>query len=181
MVGTVQSRSLNDVSEQEILCAETTSPEATRAVGRALAGCLRDGDLVLLTGDLGAGKTCLAQGLGAGLGVEDRITSPTFTLVATYQGRLRLNHLDVYRLDDLAETLDLDLPDLLEDGVTVIEWGERIDEVLPATRLVIELRFPDAASAADDHRLLRFEPMGEPWDRRRAELAAGLTAWRDAC
>ncbi len=109
----------------------------------ALAAVLVDGDLLVLTGDLGAGKTCFTQGLGRGLGIEDRITSPTFTLANRYDGRLRLNHLDVYRLESLAETMDLGLAELLEDGVTVVEWGDKIGGVLPLDHLVIALRYPD--------------------------------------
>jgi tRNA threonylcarbamoyladenosine biosynthesis protein TsaE len=112
-------------------------------VAAILAELVETGDLVVLTGDLGAGKTCFTQGLGAGLGVNERITSPTFTLANQYRGRLLLHHLDVYRLDSVAETLDLDLPDLLESGVTAIEWGDKIGEVLPAEHLLVTLRYPD--------------------------------------
>ncbi|MEL6981209.1 MAG: tRNA (adenosine(37)-N6)-threonylcarbamoyltransferase complex ATPase subunit type 1 TsaE, partial [Actinomycetota bacterium] len=101
-------------------------PERTQAFAAALAEVLVDGDLLVLTGDLGAGKTCFTQGLGAGLGIDDRITSPTFTLANRYRGRLILHHLDVYRLDGEADAADLDLDDLLESGVTVIEWGDRV-------------------------------------------------------
>ena len=142
-------------------------------MAEALATLLVDGDLIVLTGDLGAGKTCLVQGLGPALGVGDRITSPTFTLVATYDGSVRLNHLDVYRLDGPSETIDLDLPDLLEDGVTVIEWGERIDAVLPDERLVIELTFGDG----DDDRHLRFDLSGQRWLDRRSSLAEAIGPW----
>ncbi len=121
----------------------TDGPEETRAVAAELATVLMDGDLLVLTGDLGAGKTCFAQGLGVGLGIEDRITSPTFTLANRYAGRLVLHHLDVYRLDTVGEAIDLGLPELLEDGVTVIEWGDRIDRVLPADHLLVTLRYPD--------------------------------------
>lgn len=114
-----------------------------------LAEFLETGDLVVLTGDLGAGKTCFTQGLGAGLGVKGRITSPTFTLANQYHGRVLLHHLDVYRLDSVAETLDLDLPDLLESGVTVIEWGDKIREVLPADHLLVTLRYPDLDAGTD--------------------------------
>ncbi len=112
-----------------------------------LSTVLADGDLLVLTGDLGAGKTCFTQGLGRGLGIEERLTSPTFTLANRYEGRLLLHHLDVYRLDSLAETVDLDLADLLEDGVTVIEWGDRITEVLPTDHLVVAIRYPDLPTA----------------------------------
>ncbi|MDH3679207.1 MAG: tRNA (adenosine(37)-N6)-threonylcarbamoyltransferase complex ATPase subunit type 1 TsaE [Acidimicrobiia bacterium] len=168
------------MSESEIIRARTDGPDATKALAAALAVCLADGDLVVLSGDLGAGKTCFTQGLGHGLGVEERITSPTFTLAAVYEGRLRLNHLDVYRLDGVGETLDLDLPDLLEDGVTVIEWGTKIDPVLPADRLSIELRFEHGPDC-DNRRSLRIELAGSPWLRRRDALVAALGPWVAPC
>lgn len=139
----------------------TACPEQTKQVASGLADLLGDGDLIVLAGDLGAGKTCFTQGLGAALGIDERITSPTFTLANRYNGRLELNHLDVYRIEDLAETLDLDLPELLERGVTVIEWGEQIEPVLSADRLTIRLLL----GGSDDDRELRFE--------------AGTSRWRD--
>ena len=169
------------MSDTEILCVETDGPAATQALAEAISATLADGDLLVLTGDLGAGKTCFTQGLGRGLGVDDRITSPTFTLVATHEGRLRLNHLDVYRLDNLGETLDLDLPDLLEDGVTVVEWGELIDAVLPEQRLLVELRFAEGLDRDDDYRLIRFDLTGSAWERRRAALIAATESWRASC
>ena len=103
----------------------TRSVEATRQVAAALEPILLPGDVILLSGDLGAGKTAFVQGLAAALGVTEQVTSPTFTLAASYEGRLRLHHLDVYRLDNLAEVLDLDLPELLEDHATIcIEWAK---------------------------------------------------------
>ncbi len=160
------------------LSAATADAESTRRLAAALAAVLTDGDLLVLTGDLGAGKTCFVQGLGPALGVGDRITSPTFTLVATYEGAggMRLNHLDVYRLDDASETIDLDLPDLLEDGVTVIEWGERIDAVLPPERLLIELTF----GAGDDDRSLHFELAGAGWVDRLDAIEAAIGPWRQS-
>lgn len=173
--------------ETSTLFVDTDGPAATQDLAAALVDCLRDGDLIVLTGDLGAGKTCFTQGLGRGLHIADRITSPTFTLASVYDGDLRLNHLDVYRLDDVGETLDLDLPELLEDGVTVIEWGEQIDAVLPTERLTIELRYrpitdadgPDDASEgdADDDRQLIFTIEGPSWVERRASLAHAISPW----
>ncbi|MGI9597524.1 MAG: tRNA (adenosine(37)-N6)-threonylcarbamoyltransferase complex ATPase subunit type 1 TsaE [Acidimicrobiales bacterium] len=127
----------------------THGPGQTQDVAARLATVLTDGDLLVLTGDLGAGKTCFTQGLGRGLGIEDRMTSPTFTLANRYRGRLVLHHLDVYRLESLAETVDLGLAELLEDGVTVIEWGDRIDEVLPHDHLVVALRYPELEPGPD--------------------------------
>jgi tRNA threonylcarbamoyladenosine biosynthesis protein TsaE len=87
--------------------ARTDRLEATQAVGEALAGLVQPGDLVLLSGEMGAGKTALTQGLGRGLGVTDRITSPTFTIAHEYAGRCTVHHLDVYRLEHLNEALDV--------------------------------------------------------------------------
>jgi tRNA threonylcarbamoyladenosine biosynthesis protein TsaE len=128
---------------------QTAGPEHTHDFAAALAAVLVDGDLLVLTGDLGAGKTCFTQGLGRGLGIDDRITSPTFTLANRYHGRLTLHHLDVYRLESAAETLDLGLDELFEDGVTVIEWGDKIEDALPEDRLVITLRYPEPSQPDD--------------------------------
>ncbi len=131
-------------------------PEQTRAIAAALAPALAVGDLLVLTGDLGAGKTCFAQGLGVGLGIDEPITSPTFTLANRYRGRLVLHHLDVYRLSSEADAADLDLGELVETGVVVIEWGDRIAGLLPPGHLVVRLRYPDlepdleAAASFDD-------------------------------
>ncbi|MGH1505767.1 MAG: tRNA (adenosine(37)-N6)-threonylcarbamoyltransferase complex ATPase subunit type 1 TsaE [Acidimicrobiales bacterium] len=150
----------------------STAPEATRAIGASLAGILEVGDLLVLNGDLGAGKTCFSQGIGRGLGVVDRITSPTFTIAAQYDGRLCLHHLDVYRLDDPAETIDLDLPELQESGVVVIEWGGEIDAVLPAERLTVTLSYDDADrdEGADDRRRIDLAWAGPSWERRAEAL-----------
>lgn len=161
------------------LCAATDDPDKTRDLAAALSTLVRDGDLVVLSGDMGAGKTCFTQGLARGLGIEGRVTSPTFTLANTYDGRLVLNHLDVYRLEDPSETIDLDLPEMLESGVTVIEWGSQIDAVLPAERLEVEIRWPD--SGDDDERVLTFMAIGATWEDRVAGLKAALAEWACEC
>ena len=109
-------------------------------------------DLLLLVGDLGAGKTAFTQGFGAGLGVEDQVTSPTFSLVRQYEGRLDLNHLDVYRLEQVSEALDLGLSELLDEGaVTGIEWGDTILPALLSDYLVVRITCLFYTSyAADD-------------------------------
>ncbi|MCU0312241.1 MAG: tRNA (adenosine(37)-N6)-threonylcarbamoyltransferase complex ATPase subunit type 1 TsaE [Acidimicrobiales bacterium] len=158
-----------------MIYARTTSVEATRALAAALAELARPGDLVLLAGDLGAGKTAFTQGFGAALGVEERITSPTFTLVNNYAGRLELNHLDVYRLDALAEVLDLGVPEMLDEGgVTVIEWGDAVAPVLPADYLQISFSFCDDA---DDDRVIELVPVGARWQARTRALAAAVSPW----
>ena len=125
---------------------------------------LRAGDLLLLSGDLGAGKTAFAQGFGRGLGVDEPITSPTFTLANEYDGaRLRVHHLDVYRMESMAEVFDVDLPDLLDDdAVVVIEWGEAIVASVPADYLAVELLLGDG----DDDRVLELRAVGPSWARR---------------
>jgi tRNA threonylcarbamoyladenosine biosynthesis protein TsaE len=152
-------------------------PDRTAELAAALAELVEVGDLLILTGDLGAGKTRFAQGLGSGLGIEQRITSPTFTLANRYEGRLLLHHLDVYRLDSVAETLDLDLPDLLESGVTVIEWGDQISEVLPSDRLVVSLRYPEPVDDyLDTDRIIEFTAHGRSWADRLAIFASWIGA-----
>ncbi len=121
----------------------TDSPQATMALAGALARVLIVGDVVVLGGELGAGKTVFAKGIGAGLGVSEPITSPTFTLANRYQGRVVFNHLDAYRLDGEAEAVDLAIDELIEDGVTVIEWGERIVDLLPTDRFTVTLEATD--------------------------------------
>jgi tRNA threonylcarbamoyladenosine biosynthesis protein TsaE len=127
---------------------------ATRELGRRLASAVRPGDLLVLSGPLGAGKTTLTQGLGEGLGVRGRVTSPTFVLARTHRGPVPLVHVDAYRLRDAADAgrpLDLDDLDLeaaLEDAVTVVEWGEGVVEHLSENRLEVQLDRPADVAAA---------------------------------
>ena len=103
----------------------------TRAVGRRLASLLRAGDVVLLAGDLGAGKTVFAGGVGEGLGVDDPVVSPTFVIVRHYRGLIPLTHADVYRLGSSAEVEDLDLTVEAADGVLLVEWGDVVEALMP--------------------------------------------------
>lgn len=154
--------------------AATRSVDETRALAGALAELARPGDLVLLAGDLGAGKTAFTQGFGAALGVTERITSPTFTLANQHQGRLVLHHLDVYRIEQLAEVLDIGLPELLDEGgVTVIEWGDAIVPALPADFLLIQITLGDG----DDDRTFELTTTGSRWAARRHALQAALAPW----
>lgn len=148
----------------------TTSVGATRELAAAVAGLARPGDLLLLVGDLGAGKTAFTQGFAEALGVSDRITSPTFTLVRTYVGKHKLNHLDVYRLENIAEAEDLGLGELLEDGVTIIEWGDTIAGVLPADYLELRFVFGDG----DDERTIETRVVGPSWSARQRALREAL-------
>jgi tRNA threonylcarbamoyladenosine biosynthesis protein TsaE len=116
----------------------SASPEATRAVAAALASAARPGDLIALHGELGAGKTQLAKGFGAGLGVTATINSPSYVLMAEYAGRLPLFHLDLYRLEDASDALAGGLLDERQAaGVSLVEWAERLGPALPAARLDI--------------------------------------------
>lgn len=119
---------------------ETSSPEETGILGEKLGSILRAGDMVCLYGGLGAGKTCFAQGIARGLGIEGTVTSPTFTLINEYYGRLPFYHMDVYRLDSVMEMDDLGYEEYFySGGVILIEWAEKINELLPEERLDITI------------------------------------------
>jgi tRNA threonylcarbamoyladenosine biosynthesis protein TsaE len=110
----------------------TSSPDETDAAGARLGATLGPGDVVALSGELGAGKTVFVQGLVRALGVPTGATSPTFVLINEYRGRLPVHHVDAYRTESLAEVVDLGLSELMDgDGVTVIEWAERLEPLLP--------------------------------------------------
>lgn len=135
-------------------------PDATSRLGAALASCARAGDLICLWGDLGAGKTHLAKAFGAALGVAATITSPSYILMAEYQGRLPLFHIDPYRLADAADALEGGLIDERQaDAVTLVEWPERLGAALPAARLDV-----------------RIDGVGE--EPREVTIAAGSDAYR---
>ena len=124
------------------------SPEETQEIGRAIGAQARPGDIFLLTGPLGAGKTCLTQGIAWGLGVLEYARSPTFVLMASYRGRLALHHLDLYRINDPLEAWDLGLDEqLFGDGVCVVEWADRAGEVFPAHSLRIALDYAQPVGA----------------------------------
>jgi tRNA threonylcarbamoyladenosine biosynthesis protein TsaE len=109
----------------------TRTPEETEAAGEDLGRTLGAGDVVALSGELGAGKTCFARGLVRGLGGRARVTSPTFVLINEYRGRVPIHHVDAYRTASLAELMDLGLPELFAEGVTIIEWADRLAPLLP--------------------------------------------------
>jgi tRNA threonylcarbamoyladenosine biosynthesis protein TsaE len=157
-----------------IVTGVTKSADDTRDLAAQLAGLARPGDVVLLSGDLGAGKTTFTQGFGRGLGVPERITSPTFTLLQTYVGRLKLVHVDVYRLDHLQEVVDLGLPEFLDDGaVALIEWGEAATPVLVADFLRVRIEL----GPADDDRRFVVDATGASWLDRPAAITAALDRW----
>lgn len=158
-----------------LLDLATDSPEQTKALGRALSGVLAPGDVVSLTGDLGAGKTTLIQGAAEGLGVSEPVLSPTFTLVREYLGDQRVYHLDVYRLDRLHEVLDLGFEEILDrGGVVFVEWGDAIQALLPDAYLQIELLVDEV----DDRRLVFISWQGLPWVERWERLAELIEPWR---
>jgi tRNA threonylcarbamoyladenosine biosynthesis protein TsaE len=143
------------------------SPEQTRRLGVRLGGLLQPGDLVCLSGDLGAGKTTLVQGLAQGWGSLDQVSSPTFVLVNTYRrpDKRSLYHLDAYRLANAFEAEELDLDIMLETGPLVVEWPERIKSVLPAECLWLSLRW-----VADEHRGMVFHSQGTRYEEILAEF-----------
>ena len=153
--------------------------EQTQQVAAALADQVQAGDLVLLLGDLGAGKTAFVKGFGAQLGVTEPITSPTFTLAQQYQGEhLGIHHLDVYRLDQLEEVIGLGIDELLDDdAVTIIEWGDAIVPMLPANYLELRIGF----GKGDDDRVLEFSSVGPAWAAREPQLGAALGKVAPSC
>jgi tRNA threonylcarbamoyladenosine biosynthesis protein TsaE len=151
------------------------SADETRALGARLAAVLRPGDVVVLTGDLGAGKTVLAKGIADGIGVSEPVVSPTFTIVREYEGDIPLQHLDVYRLDHLQEVIDLGLDELLDGhAVTVVEWGEAVSALLPADRLEVSLMLLPPEEADDDTRVVELHAVGTGWAARSDALAAAV-------
>ena len=168
----------------------TTSAEGTRSLGACLARGLRAGDVVLLAGDLGSGKTTLAQGIAAGLGVADNVTSPTFTLVRSYpcpapapatDGRSpgafppvrTFIHADLYRLEHTREVVDLAIAEMVEDdAVAVVEWGDVAGPVLGGDTLSVLL----APGQHDDERRVTIT-VSPSWAPRRDDLAGLLTEW----
>lgn len=138
------------------------TPVDTRALGAALAGVVRAGDLVVLVGPLGAGKTALTQGLGEALGVREPVTSPTFVIARVHRGgRLPLVHVDAYRLGGVADVDDLDLDVTVADSVTVVEWGQGLVEQLADEHLEVRLDRRD-----DDVRTALLVPHGPGWEQR---------------
>ena len=151
----------------------TSSPEETQQLGRGLAQHFKGGEVLLLSGTLGAGKTCLTQGIAWGLGIREHARSPTFVLASEYQGRLTLYHLDLYRLDDLMEIDDLGLDEyLFGKGVCVIEWAEKGRGVLPEEGLTIRIEVK-----GENDRDFTIEARGERYEQLLGQLPAhSLTA-----
>lgn len=159
----------NRVAASRSLVVRTSSPEETEALGRALGAHLRPGDVVALSGELGAGKTVFTRGIAAGAGAGGHVASPTFTLIREYRGRTAtVIHADLYRLDTPRQLQDIGLEEVLEGGpITVIEWAEKARALLPEEYLWVEIRFTED----DSTRELAFIPHG----RRAAGLVRHLT------
>jgi len=132
----------------------TSSPEETEALGERLARTLDPGAVVALIGELGAGKTCFIRGLVRGLGVTTGATSPTFVLINEYRGRVLVHHADLYRVESLAEIVDLGLPELFAaaDAVTVVEWADKLGALLPADAIRVHID-----GAGDEPRRIRID------------------------
>ncbi|MGI8700257.1 MAG: tRNA (adenosine(37)-N6)-threonylcarbamoyltransferase complex ATPase subunit type 1 TsaE [Nocardioidaceae bacterium] len=151
------------------------SADETRTVGQRLASLLHAGDVVVLSGDLGAGKTTLTQGIAAGLGVSGAVTSPTFVISRVHRptgGGPGLVHVDAYRLSGAGELDDLDLDETLADAVTVVEWGDGLADGLSGERLRIELMRHAGAEQADV-RTIGVEGIGGRWARAQLERVLG--------
>jgi tRNA threonylcarbamoyladenosine biosynthesis protein TsaE len=166
------------------LLADVQVPTAARMreLGQRLAGLLRAGDLLVLTGPLGAGKTTLVQGIGDGLGVRGPVTSPTFVIARVHPSKLdggpALVHADAYRLGSRAEVDDLDLDADLDSSVTVVEWGEGLVEDLAPSYLEITIAMAGAATAAgasDEPRAVRLTGRGPRWEAAAASASLALT------
>ncbi|HEY3736589.1 MAG TPA: tRNA (adenosine(37)-N6)-threonylcarbamoyltransferase complex ATPase subunit type 1 TsaE [Jatrophihabitans sp.] len=145
---------------------ELPTLQETHDFGEQLASILRAGDLLVLTGPLGAGKTALVQGIGLGLGVSDAITSPTFVIARVHRGRLPLVHVDAYRLGSLDEVDDLDLDVDTADAVTAVEWGAGLVEQLAESRLEIAL----SRTETSEVRTVVLRPVGGDWAQRLSDF-----------
>ncbi len=158
------------------LTLQTHCEEQTVALGHRLGALSQAGDLFLLSGELGTGKTCLVRGIAAGLGVSVRAFSPSFVLVRQYPGRLLLYHMDFYRLDQLAEIADLGLEDYLySDGVCAIEWAERAQGLLPDEHLRFALRYIPSDEQA---RTIQITAEGERYEELLEEVSRSARVMR---
>ena len=146
----------------------TTSPEQTKEMGSIIGELARPGDVYLLSGPLGAGKTCLTQGIASGLGVEGYVRSPTFVLMTRHRGRLTLHHVDLYRVGGPAEAWDLGLDEqIFGDGVCVVEWADRTAGLFPEDSLWLELDY----GSDEDERVIVISSVPERYERLREALA----------
>lgn len=156
------------------------SPEDTRAIGQKVGALLRAGDVVSLTGELGAGKTCFVQGAAEALGVTERVTSPSFILRKDYLGRIPMFHMDVYRLQTLQDVMDIGWDDASDaQRVAFVEWGDAMSQLLPDQHLEIELRVveDDGFAPGMEPRVIVLRAHGDQWLARLEELVTALAPW----
>ncbi len=149
-----------------IVSFQSRSPEETRALGERLGRCLEPGDVVLLSGELGAGKTVFVQGIARGAGYEGAVSSKSFVLLGEYSGRVQIYHADLYRLEAPEQVEELALDEVCADGALVVEWPERAGNVLPEQHLLVRFEV-----TGEDTRTLSAEPRGA----RAGELALALS------
>ena len=162
-----------------MITARTSSAGETQTLAAAVAQTCAGGDLLVVVGDLGAGKAACTQGFGRALGVVAPITSPTFTLANEYDGDdVLIHHLDVYRIEQLDEVHDLALPELLDGGaITLIEWGDAILPALPSDYLEIRFTYGEG----DDDRIIEIRSMGPQWAPRSRVIETATQEWSSAC
>lgn len=147
-------------------CIEALSEKDTEEIGKKLGKLVRSGDVLCLVGDLGTGKTTFTKALAKGLEIEDDVTSPTFTIVQEYEGRIPLYHFDVYRIEDVSEMEDLPYEEYFYgDGVCVIEWAEMIQEILPKDYMKIQIQY-----LKDQRRKICFETTNAYYQKLVEEL-----------
>lgn len=147
-------------------CIEALSEKDTEEIGKKLGKLVRPGDVLCLVGDLGTGKTTFTKALAKGLEIEDDVTSPTFTIVQEYEGRIPLYHFDVYRIEDVSEMEDLPYEEYFYgDGVCVIEWAEMIQEILPKDYMKIQIQY-----LKDQRRKICFETTNAYYQKLVEEL-----------
>jgi tRNA threonylcarbamoyladenosine biosynthesis protein TsaE len=164
---------------QRALTVTSRSVEETRILGASLAPLLLPGDVVSLSGDLGAGKTTFVQGVASALGVTQRVTSPTFVIIHEYEGRYPIVHLDVYRLDSIQDVLDLGFEELLEpEAIMLVEWGEALMPLLPRRYLEVVIR--RQAAGGGDERVVVFRPVGGEWSRKLERMRVTADTLLDA-
>ena len=145
----------------------TKSPAETKNLGKGVSKLVKPGDLLAFYGELGAGKTCFIQGISLGLEVKDYVTSPSFTIINEYQGKVPIYHFDLFRLDNAEEILELGYEEYFYgEGLTVIEWAEKIEQLLPKEHLKIEIKFKDRYE-----RTISFISQGDRFDKFLKELS----------
>ena len=158
---------------------QTNGPEQTKLLGCAVGARARPGDVYLLSGPLGAGKTCFTQGLAEGLGVEGYVRSPTFVLMTRHHGRLTLHHIDLYRIGSAMEAWDLGLDEqLFDSGVCVIEWAERAEELLPEEALWLEIDYGETEDSREillDSESRRFDDLFPELERLASSFCPGAS------